>query len=237
MLHYKGELVELLLESYQNAAARLRLPAAALPRPGQFLQAHRDEGNDENEILPVSLFAAAQSEAVRNDGDHLLQIIGELPTSWAPGTALCLRGPLGRGFELPTDLQRLALVALDAHVSRLLPLLAGALDSGCAVTLFADGDFDGLPLAVEIRPLAALPEELRWADFLALDLPYQRLDELASILGLAPGDPPPAGQALVLVPMPCGGIADCGVCTIETTNGSRMACTDGPVFALKEFTP
>jgi NAD(P)H-flavin reductase len=234
MLHYKGELVELLLESYQNAAARLRLPAAALPQPGQYLQAYSD---DPVELLPSSLFAAGPAEASRSRDDFLLPVAGELPVAWIPGTLLQLRGPLGRGFQLPADMQRLALIALDRHPGRLLPLLALALERGCAVTLFADGDFEGLSLDVEIRPPTALPEARYWADFLALDLPYERVDELPDLLGLAPGELLPAGQALVVAPMPCAGIADCGVCTLETANGPRLACTDGPVFVLNELLP
>ncbi len=230
MLHYKGELVELLLERYQNATARLRLPKAALPQPGQYLQAHSEHPD---EILPVSLFAAGDAEAIRNSEDILLPVAGDLPAYWQPGLELHLRGPLGRGFELPQEIQRLALVALDAHPGRLLPLMAAALERGCAVSLFAEGDVAELPLDVEIRPLAALPEALRWADFLALDLPHQRQEDLPAILGLAPGDPLPAGEALVLALMPCGGSADCGVCAIETAKGAQLCCADGPVFPLQ----
>ena len=39
-------------------------------------------------------------------------------------------------------------------------------------------------------------------------------------------------QALVRTPMPCGALADCGVCTVRTSRGPKLACKDGPVFDL-----
>ena len=42
-------------------------------------------------------------------------------------------------------------------------------------------------------------------------------------------------QVLVRTPLPCGGIAACGVCAVHLTGSSRdyrLACKDGPVFQL-----
>jgi hypothetical protein len=40
---------------------------------------------------------------------------------------------------------------------------------------------------------------------------------------------------LITVPMPCGGMGDCGVCNVMTKKGPRLVCKDGPVFDLKLF--
>jgi NAD(P)H-flavin reductase len=37
-------------------------------------------------------------------------------------------------------------------------------------------------------------------------------------------------EALVLTAMPCGGMAECGVCAVKTAAGWQSACKDGPVF-------
>ena len=49
-------------------------------------------------------------------------------------------------------------------------------------------------------------------------------------------DPTPGpGQVLVRTDMPCRGIGECGLCAVRTTRGWQHACTDGPVFQLKEL--
>jgi dihydroorotate dehydrogenase electron transfer subunit len=89
--------------------------------------------------------------------------------------------------------------------------------------------------------LSALPELLNWADFIAIDLPLATLPDLRSRLGLNAGVDRhlhlhcPA-QALVLSPMPCGGLAECGVCAVPSPRGWKLACDDGPVFNLHEIT-
>jgi NAD(P)H-flavin reductase len=40
---------------------------------------------------------------------------------------------------------------------------------------------------------------------------------------------------LVVAPMPCGGLAECGVCAVTTRRGWKLACKDGPVFDLGEL--
>jgi hypothetical protein len=94
----------------------------------------------------------------------------------------------------------------------------------------------GLPAAVEVYPLSELPQALAWADFLALDLPLPSLPSLRGRLNLQGSRrlPCPA-QALLDLPMPCGGAADCGVCAVHTRTGWKLACREGPVFNLEEL--
>jgi hypothetical protein len=150
--------------------------------------------------------------------------------------SLVLRGPLGRGFKLPDGCRRLALAALGENAERLMPLAQGALEAGGDVTLFSDAPISPIPSALEFYPLAALPEGLPWADFLAVDLPLLDLPGLRSRLGMDSGSRLPCpGQALVFSPMPCAGLAACGACAVPVRHGWKLACEAGPVFDLEDL--
>lgn len=229
MAHYKGRLVEILLEPYQNAAGRIACPSAAVPKPGQYLQAY--DPNDPLEVVPTSLFAAGESSVARN-GEASFAVAGPLPATWKPATQLQLRGPLGRGFDLPARVRRLALAVIGGGPGRLLPLVTKAAE----VALFCDGEIAGLPMTVEVQGLEALPGALTWADFLAIDIPLERVDDLGDILGIKESWPRSLqAQALVRTAMPCGSLAQCGVCTVATRRGAKLVCEDGPVFDLQEL--
>jgi dihydroorotate dehydrogenase electron transfer subunit len=43
-------------------------------------------------------------------------------------------------------------------------------------------------------------------------------------------------QAIVAGPMPCG-LGTCLACPLETRDGPRLRCKDGPVFDLRELRP
>lgn len=219
-----GKLLELRLESSGQVGGRLACPAALRPQAGQYLLA---DNPAEPEPLPVTLFPSGRA------GEDLL-VAPPLPPAWAAGATLTLRGPLGKGFSMPQVVRRAALAGLDDSVQRLLPLVHQALQQGADVALYCDRPVPPeLPLAVEVLPLGQLAQALSWADYLALDLPAARLPDLWGLLGLEGGRrcPCPA-EALVLAPMPCGGLASCGVCAVYTSNGWRLSCKDGPVFRL-----
>jgi dihydroorotate dehydrogenase electron transfer subunit len=136
----------------------------------------------------------------------------------------------------------MALVGLGDTSARLAPLIPAALAQGAEIALFSDAPLAAnLPSAVEAYPLSALPELLTWADFIAIDLPLATLPDLRSRLGLSASVDHhlhlhcPA-QALVLAQMPCGGLAECGVCAVPSQSGWKLACEDGPVFNLQEIT-
>ena len=255
MAHYKGRIVEILLESYQNAAARLHIPREAEPRPGQYLQAHCLD--DPLEVVPSSIFRAGgvsrgageQGSLRRKNADALengkenprspqkdisIAITGLLPAGWRPGTELHLRGPLGRGFEVPRRARRLALVALDRNPSRLLPLVVAGLNQGAEIALFSDGAGGNLPPTVEQQTLKELSLGVKWADYLAVDISIEKIDELETIFR-SQNPAVLAAEILVSAPMPCGGLAKCGVCTVHTKNGPQLACEVGPVFDLRSF--
>jgi len=208
----------------QRQVVHIACPPKMIPAPGRYLLAWAE--GDAGAPLATPLFAA------QIDKDGFLAAPGA-PSHWGPGTRLHLRGPLGRGFTLPTTTRRLALAALDGEVARMLPLIHAALERQAAVALFVDGFVPHLPPAVEAAPLSGLGEALKWADFLAVDLARHKLPELAERLGRE--TLPCPRQALVLAEMPCGGIAECGVCSLKTRRGWKLACKDGPVFDLGDL--
>lgn len=157
-----------------------------------------------------------------------------VPPDWGPGTPLQLRGPLGHGFQLPERAKRVALAALDGSPGRLLPLVDAALQQHAEVVVCCDTTVREQPLAVEVQGLDELTRVIRWADYLAVDVSLEKVDELPAHLGTRIAKAT-AAQALVLAPMPCGGLAQCGVCSLATGNGPRLACEDGPVFELSQL--
>jgi hypothetical protein len=197
---------------------------------GRYVMAWSPEDSDAP--LATPLFAA-RIEARGFQG------ASPIPSSWEPGTRLQLRGPLGKGFTPPANLRRLALASLDESMSRLQPLMQTALEQGAAVALFTDHGVSNLPSAVEVNPLETLQEALTWADYLAVDLPREAIPELSRFMGVErrPRALACPAQALVHLAMPCGGLAGCGACAVETRGGWKLACEDGPVFELIDLLP
>lgn len=222
----EGKIVQVYSEG-ERGTARLECSRELIPTPGQYLLAYALHEPDAP--LAVPLFNAGTFA----DGFLIAQ---PLPPTWLPGTLLSIRGPLGHGFNLSRMALRIALVALDETPARLLSLLEASLAQDAAVTLVCDVPFSYLPVEVEIQPLSALSEVLTWADFMALDLSREDLPGLRRRLGLDPDTPVPINaQALVVTPIPCGGIGDCGVCAVTLKRGWKLACKDGPVFDLRDL--
>jgi hypothetical protein len=221
---HTGEVTEIQLDSSGNMAAWITCPPQAIPAPGQYIIT---AGGDT--VLPTPLFS----------GKHSINgflAAPPVPSHWVPGTGLQLRGPLGNGFQIPSHAQRLAFVAVEGTSARLLPLAHQALGDNRSVALFTDAPLPPIPLALEVHPLSALPEFISWADFLAVDLPMQALPRLRQVFCLSPEERLPCqGQALVLAPMPCGTLADCGVCALKVRGTWELACKEGPVFNLNEL--
>jgi NAD(P)H-flavin reductase len=224
----KGCIEEIYLDG--TRAAWLSCPPALIPAPGQYLLASAE--NDPSAALASPIFQAGPAPAGF--------IIAPAPqassqTAWIPGQMLNLRGPFGHGFNLPNSARRIALIDYAGNSARLLALLPFALAQKAAVTLLSDNPPAGLPNLIEISPLAALSEIAAWADFLAIDLPRADLESLLPLLRdqLKHG----YAQALIGTPLPCAGVARCGVCSVRTRKGYRLACKDGPVFDLNELRP
>ena len=224
----EGRLTELRLDgSGAGALAWIDCAPDVIPDPGRYTMALGAGGN---ECLESPLFSAGS-----NPNGFLAA--PPIPAGWFPGVELSLRGPFGRGFSMPAGTRRLALMSLGSGPARLMPLVTHALQEQAAVALFIDGLIPELPPAVEVSPMSALPEALDWADYLALDLPLERLQDLRTLLKLdnrVTSLPIPA-QALIDAPMPCLGIADCGVCALSSKKGTKLVCKHGPVFDIEKI--
>ena len=71
---------------------------------------------------------------------------------------------------------------------------------------------------------------------LALDLPVSNLEGLRPCLGLERDAHPAAKIDLLLrLPMPCGGLGECGICAVPVRKGWLPACTHGPGFDLMDL--
>ncbi|GAB4493428.1 MAG: hypothetical protein Fur0016_29460 [Anaerolineales bacterium] len=245
-----GQIDETFIQIYHEArgvgrAARIFCAPNLVPAPGQYLLAHAP--SEPGDPLPHPVFLAASHP-------RGFYAASPLPVAWVPGTQLTLRGPLGRGFHLPASARRVALAAFGGNPSRLLALLEPALAQKAEITLLAETAPDNLPPAIEILPLAALAETTKWADYLAMDAPRAALaaiqetflpDSPAAFSGHTTNSGPKhlpafnlidyATEILVETPLPCGGIAECGVCAIQSRRETLLACKDGPVFDLKSI--
>ena len=215
MKNGKGQVVEVYLDS----RARILCPPELIPAPGQYLFAHAS-GCDDPLADPVFFSDFAPNGFIAAPG---------LPSRWNPGTQLNLRGPLGHGFSIPAAARKVALIAFDESPERLRGLIPIAFKQGAEVVLVSNIPAQDLPEAVEVQPLQALSEICQWADFAAFDVAREDLPELKKRLGA--GNQPQT-QVLVRAPMPCGAIAECGVCAVNIHHEWKLICKDGPVFEL-----
>jgi len=221
---HSGQITELRLDNAGNQAAWISCPSEAIPEPGQYLVA-----DDGDAVVPVNLFLSK-----RYSNGFLAA--PPVPPHWTPGTRLRLRGPLGHGFHIPANAHRFALISVTSTSAYLLPLVVQALSADRSVALFTDDSLPPVPLALEVHPLSVLPEFISWADFLAVVLPVEDLPHLRALFGLTPQDQLSChAQVLVLLPMPCATLAECGVCAIPFRRIWKLACKDGPVFNLNDL--
>jgi hypothetical protein len=205
-------------------AARIVCDPGLIPAPGRYLLARDDDG---------SSWLAEELFAVRAVADGFIAE-APAPRAWRPGTRLVLRGPLGHGFTLPPAARRVALVAWDGTPRRLLALIDAALQQDASVARVCGDPPVDLPLQVEVQPIGELGPVCAWSDYAAFDVQRESLKslqpKLASRSQLHLGG---EAEILVRVRMPCGGIAECGVCNVKVGRRQRLACVDGPVFDLK----
>jgi NAD(P)H-flavin reductase len=218
-------IIELRLET-NGMSGVISCPAGLRPTPGQYLAA---SSTDPGEAFATVIFPSRISNGV-------LSIAAPLPAHWKIGMQLALRGPLGKGFKLPAVARRVVLASPNSSPDRLLPLAYMALAQRAAVAIYAQAAPAGLPAEVEISPLDVLHEAVQWADFIALDTNREGLPLLREQLGLKPFERLSCPtQVLVTMPMPCCGLAECGVCAVHTQDGLLHACSDGPVFEFHQL--
>lgn len=213
-------------EIFLDGSARIDCPPELIPTPGQYLLAH----------TPASNSPTADSVFFSRSAPNGFIAATPVPNSWSPGTTLNLRGPLGHGFIIPAAARKIALIAFDDSPTRLHGLIPLALKQGAEIVLLCDSPANDLPEVVEVQPLRAMPEILRWADFAAIDVARENLNQLREKMG--EGKQAKAqceAQVLIRTQMPCGALAECGVCAVVIRHQWKMACKDGPVFDWKEI--
>ena len=155
---------------------------------------------------------------------------------WNPGAHLNLRGPLGRGFSIPLFTRKVVLIAFDDSPARLRGLISMALKLDAEVVLVSDSALDDIPEVVEVQPLQAMTDIYQWADYAAFDVARENLNQLKEKFGrMNQAKSPREAQVLVRAPMPCGALAECGVCALTIRHEWKMICKDGPVFEMKEL--
>ncbi len=238
MKNGEGQLVEVYLDS----RSRITCPPDLIPAPGQYILAHAN-GSDSPLAVPVFFSDSAPN------GFCSAPFV---PLAWRPGTQLNLRGPLGHGFSVPAFARKVALIAFDDSPARLHGLISIALKQDAEVVLVCNTALDDIPEAVEVQPLQAMTDIFQWADYAALDVARENLNQLGEMLGKTEqaGAPREAaaltvrlasrltvskGQVLVRAPMPCGAVAECGVCALTIRHEWKMTCKDGPVFNFSDL--
>jgi NAD(P)H-flavin reductase len=220
----KGQVVELILQD-GSRYVRVACPPNLIPASGQYLLA--SDGSDSP--LPVPLFHTDSTP----EGFTAPSPVG---TSWSPGLALSLRGPLGHGFTLPLSARRIGLVAFDDAPARLRGLIRQALKQDAAVVLVCASPPQDLPDDVEVQPLSAMNDIVEWADYVAFDVARENLNRWRETLGQQnQAAARLEAQVLIRTPIPCGGVAECGVCAVTLRSDWKLACKDGPVFDWRDL--
>jgi dihydroorotate dehydrogenase electron transfer subunit len=236
---------------------------ARAARAGQYLLVRCAEQGSYDPLLRRPLFIAAAEPALGQIGllyepseRGLLWL-----SRGRAGDTLDVLGPLGHPFELEGRTRNLLLVGAGPGLAALL-LLARQGAAGGAVTLIAGAsESDRLPppfllpgeveyqtvpglqiadFRLQIEASGAqsaiynLQSAITWADQICAALPSDQLLALREAIkrvkyrwerGFA--------SALLEGPLVCG-VGACGVCTIEMRRGTRMLCSDGPVFDLRD---
>jgi hypothetical protein len=129
-----------------------------------------------------------------------------------------------------------ALIAFDESPARLRGLISIALKQAAEVVLVSNFAVDDIPEAVEVQPLQAMLDIYQWADYAAFDVARENLNQLREMLGkIEQAKSAREAQVLVRAPMPCGALAECGICALTIRHEWKMICKDGPVFAMGEL--
>ncbi len=232
-------------------------------RPGQALLTRCAPPDSDDPLLRRTLFPAGADphagvvEVLLAPEERGLAWLAAQP----PGARLDVYGPVGNGFTLAEPTCNLLLAGAGSAVPGLLHLARIAVARGVAVVLLvaatgaemlpppfllpsdveyltsATGEADLPALLAATRPggptLSRGP--LGWADQFCLGLAAHLLPPVVEMVraGTLRWE---RGFAQVALPgvMPCG-VGACQGCLVETRDGARLGCKDGPVFDLREL--
>jgi dihydroorotate dehydrogenase electron transfer subunit len=237
------------------ALLTLRAPELApAARPGQAVLARCAPPGSADPLLRRPLFLAGADSVAGTV--ELLVAPEERGLAWLAeqpvGVRLDLYGPVGAGFALDGRTRNLLLAGAGQGLPALVALSRAAAARGIAVVLLASAPMPRLlpppfllPSDVEYQTsdegeaglVELLAGALGWADQLCLALEEPLLAPVSAAVragklrwerGFA--------QAIVAGPMPCG-LGICQGCLLDTRDGPRLRCKDGPVFDLRELRP
>ena len=222
---------------------------AAGARPGQFVMVGCDSGYGRLLRRPVSIHRVSGDTV-----EFLFAVVGT-GTEWLsqrkPGESVDLLGPLGNGFSLIPQAHNLLLVAGGMGLAPLYFLAQEGLKNRCRVRLLTGARTASmlcpdrlLPPGVEViaatedgtagekGPVTALlPRYAGEADriFACGPVPMYRAmaEKYRDILQNKPV------QVSLEVRMGCG-LGFCYACTINTRQGLKQVCKDGPVFEMAD---
>lgn len=208
---------------FLDNSAEIDCPPDLIPSPGQYILAHKPASDSP---LAVPLFLASTSP-------NGFRCAPPVPHEWKPSDLINVRGPLGHGFSIPLSAKKIALIAYQESFARLQGLIPLALKQNTEIVLLSDAKEIDLPEIIEIQPTQSLNEILTWADYVAIDIARENLNQLKEKLGNQNQlQNKYEAQILIHASMPCGGIAECGVCALSLSHEWKMICKDGPVFDL-----
>jgi dihydroorotate dehydrogenase electron transfer subunit len=233
-------------------------------RAGQYLLVRCAEAGSYDPLLRRALFVAAAEPALGQLGllyEPSERGLAWLARG-RPGDMLDIIGPLGQPFTVGEHTRNLLLIGEGPGLAALLLLARASAAKGRAVTLLARAESaDALPppflLPSEVEyqsiigaqiadftlqtepatPQSAihnLQSAIAWADQICVALPADQLLTLRNTIravkyrwerGFA--------GALLEGPIVCG-VGACGVCAVEVRKGTRLLCSDGPVFDLRD---
>ena len=227
-------------------------------RPGQFVHV-RVPGMDDHILRrPLGIYAA---DAEAGTVDMMYQVLGfgtERMTALPLGGSVELIGPIGRGWQPPAGCSRALLVAGGVGSAPLHPLACELAAAGVEVTaVLGAGTADAL--VARERFCAALGDEPRCSTD---DGTYGRAGFCTPLVAEALAEAAAEGRPFDYVAC-CGpeplmrlvaamaaeagvfcevslerrmacGVGACLSCVVDTVDGKRRACVDGPVFPATE---
>lgn len=222
------------------------------PLPGQFFLlrcADRFTCYLRRAIFPTPIDDEHISLLIRPDPDPGLAWL----SARQPGDQIDLIGPLGTGFSLSEQVRHLLLVSDGQSIDPLLGQMERAIAAGVSVTLALGGSrasvlypVSALPPVVEFHAATLdgstghrgtvtdlLPALIPWADAICAVGSmrfYRALTCLVEQVRFNLGTGFVAGL-MTSQPMACG-VGACLSCALETNQGPKLACLDGPVFDL-----
>jgi dihydroorotate dehydrogenase electron transfer subunit len=224
-------------------------------QPGQFVALRCALPDSYDPLIRQPLFVANidQRTGTLNLLIHAIDAAAAFLTGQPASAQLNFLGPLGQGWRIANDVRTLALLGTPATASALFSLAYTEVARGGAVSirLATNGRVEApppflLPAAAEyhVAPaddpsrgaLELLDDEvLRWADAVAVALPREVLPNVADRIRRTRLQWPRGfAQVALLPPLACC-VGVCGVCTIQTERGARLACTNGPIFDLHDI--